>query len=916
MRKYLLLTYMSISYSCLIASGIIQHTSAQYGFVENKGQIINQHRIPNNSVLYLYSGNGFHVQLKNNGFSYELVQTERKPKAYNHEAATIENSFNNKYEAPEELVTYIQRVDISFVGANPNCEIIAYEPSQDYINYYSIATVPNGITNIHHYKRVIYKNVYYGIDAEFLISDNGFKYNFILQPGADVASIKLHFSGANNITLTNSKNILIETDYGNIEEQIPYTYQPTDFNRRVNIKSNFKHLALNLFGIEVEKYNTNNILVIDPIPWATYYGGSNNDICYDIAKDKSGNLLITGNTASTSNIATSGAYKTIFSGGSSDAFITKFSSVGNILWGTFYGGSGNYDDGFSIATDTVGNILVAGRTNSDTGISTSGAFQSTIAGSTDAFIVKFGPTGNRLWGSYYGGSNADMAYGIATDTACNVLLAGYTQSTTGIASSGAFDTTYAGNNDAFLVKFNSNGNRIWATYFGGSGNDVAKGVATDKIANIVITGSTSSTTEIATFSAHQNTYGGSNSDAFVAKFTATGGLWWSSYYGGASTDVGNDITCDISKGVCVTGFTSSTNLISTTYAITDTSLIYSGYQASFGGGNWWYGDAFVVKFTSTGVRLWGTYYGGNSDDRGMAINTDTAMNVLFIGCTFSTNNIASTGAYQTSYGGGSGQWGDAFLVKFTPIGVRLWATYYGGSGDDGGLGIVTDSVANIFVTGSATSTSGIATSGSYRSTNAGGCDAFIAAFTSGGTLPVKWLDFSASLNVDKSVLLNWGTSSEANNDLYEIERSLNTNEWNMVGKVQGRETTNSMSRYQFIDKQLPVVNNKFSSIYYRLKQIDFDGNFEYSKVVSINLNTKVIDEIIVYPNPNSGSFTISINDNKQKLIQVFDVLGNLVYEFLTAESTTNLTFPNSFKGIYFLSIQTNERRYNTKIIVE
>ena len=139
------------------------------------------------------------------------------------------------------------------------------------------------------------------------------------------------------------------------------------------------------------------------------------------------------------------------------------------MWGTYYGGGG-FDQMNDCATDASGNVFAAGRTESTWSIGSGGHDNSYGGGSSDAFLVKFNSAGVRQWGTYYGGTLSDFAYGCATDPSGNVYICGPTYSTSGIAS-GGYDNTHAGNNDAFLVKFNSGGVRQWATYHGGSSFD-------------------------------------------------------------------------------------------------------------------------------------------------------------------------------------------------------------------------------------------------------------------------------------------------------------------------------------------------------------------------------------------------------------------------------------------------------------
>ena len=134
------------------------------------------------------------------------------------------------------------------------------------------------------------------------------------------------------------------------------------------------------------------------------------------------------------------------------------------LWATYYGGTG-YDYDCSVATDAAGNVYLAGETRSTAGnIASGGAFQTVYGGGfSDAYLVKFDAAGNRIWATYYGGTDEDYGRSVATDVAGNVYLIGFTASIAGIPTGGAFQTALNGMYDAFLVKFDATGNRFFKT---------------------------------------------------------------------------------------------------------------------------------------------------------------------------------------------------------------------------------------------------------------------------------------------------------------------------------------------------------------------------------------------------------------------------------------------------------------------
>jgi len=194
---------------------------------------------------------------------------------------------------------------------------------------------------------------------------------------------------------------------------------------------------------------------------------------------------------------------------------------------------------------------------------------------------------------------------------------------------------------------------MWATYYGGSSTDVGEGLTLDASGNVYITGYTQSTSGIATTGAYQTSFGGSW-DAFLAKFNSTGSLQWATYFGGPNDDKGFDVTIDDSGYVYMMG-----------YCGAGISMSSGAYQTSCGGGY----DVFVAKFTNGGLRKWATYYGGSGNDDGNGIITDNSGNVYITGCTTSTSNIATSGAYKTSNSGGSSR-GDVFLAKFSNTAVH------------------------------------------------------------------------------------------------------------------------------------------------------------------------------------------------------------------------------------------------------
>ncbi len=324
----------------------------------------------------------------------------------------------------------------------------------------------------------------------------------------------------------------------------------------------------------------------------------------------------------------------------------------------------------------------------------------------------------RLWGTYYGSTATDFGYSVATDASGNVYMTGYTNDNSGKFGSGGFQNSSGGGNDAYLVKFDANGTRLWSTYFGGTGDDQGYNVAVDGNGDVYLSGQTSSSSNIASNGAFQTIYGGGTYDAFLAKFNSAGNLLWSTYFGDAGDDEGRAVTIDALGNVSLVGRTTSTNNIATGGAL----------QTAYGGGTY---DAFVSQFDLNGNQLWATYYGDANDDEGLAITSDGTGNIYFTGVTGSNSNMTTGGAYQTTYGGGTY---DGLIVALDVNGNLLWATYYGGSGQDEGRGIKA-TAGNLYLAGRTASASGIASGGAFQTTFGGvPYDAFLVRFDFNGNL--------------------------------------------------------------------------------------------------------------------------------------------------------------------------------------
>ena len=401
--------------------------------------------------------------------------------------------------------------------------------------------------------------------------------------------------------------------------------------------------------------------------YATYLGGSSDDIGFGIAVDGSGNAYVTGETASRSTDSdpsnnfptTLGAYDTVKTDGGIDAFVTKLNPTGSALvYSTFLGGI-NEDRGRSIAVDALGNGYVTGETKSGGTTpfpTTLGAFDTSQNGASnfDAFVTKLNPAGSALvYSTFLGASGTDQGFGIAVDSAGNAYVTGQTNDSTFPTTIGAFDTSKGSGFDVFVSKLNPAGTAlVYSTFLGGNNDDLGFGIAVDSAGSAYVTGQTQSSDFPTTAGAFDST--NSQTDAFVTKLNATGTapLLYSTFFGGSSADVGHAIAVDSVGNVYVTGETQSSNFPTTTGAL-DTS--YNGNV-----------DAFVAKLNPTlsgaASLVYSTYLGGSNADVGHGIVVTAPDTVYVAGETQSGGTTpfpTTTGAFDTSYNGSN----DAFVTK-------------------------------------------------------------------------------------------------------------------------------------------------------------------------------------------------------------------------------------------------------------
>ncbi|MCO6500827.1 MAG: SBBP repeat-containing protein [Vicingus serpentipes] len=694
------------------------------GFMENLGQMMDTEGKSVPFVLFKAEATNLNFWITKTGIT---LQTLKHEESENHEQG--DNILTESGVEDKERKLYWERIDIELKGAIIKKENIIKEgvSSEDFNFFYH--TCPDGIYGVKQYSKVTIKEVYPGIDwVLYRTKDDGFKYDFVVHSGANYKQIELIYKSKTPISINEQGQLEMYTLYGNLKENTPVSFYESqevvtqfvqNYQQPIKVNNDNGYETSISFQLPTFKNENSEILIIDPqLVWGTFYGGSNYDTFRSVNCDKSGNVLVTGSSTSSDFPVFnpgSGAFfqSTIinnpFGPARADVVILKFSNTGVRLWSTYYGGQMT-DNGFSIATDNNGNIFVTGEHSGNWGfplfnpLTTAYFFSPTSGGDGQFFILKFTPTGQRLWATSYVGANSGLSLNV--DVFGNVFVTGRVGFGLALFNSviGSYSQTSAGWIDSYILKFNNDGMLLWATYLGGaSGYNYSQSITTDVSGNVVVTGRTNSLS-FPTLNPLYATNSGKY-DVFITKFDNDGVMLWSTYYGGSFNDDGYSVITDSFENIFITGYTDSGNF--PTKDIGGTAYFQ---PVGIGGGLFpgeIGGDAFILKINSAGNNLlWGTFFGGAGRDNQTGIQSFHQLaldncNNIYVVVMSGDGDLPS----QTPCDGGwfkntfASYTTDIFISKFSNVGVYLWGSYLGGNGQNRYGAVAVDSLNNIFMVG-------------------------------------------------------------------------------------------------------------------------------------------------------------------------------------------------------------------------
>jgi len=399
--------------------------------------------------------------------------------------------------------------------------------------------------------------------------------------------------------------------------------------------------------------------------WAKAFGTTGEQQGYSITRDAQNNVIITGRFTGQMTFGGGGI---LLSPVGYDIFVAKFDSAGNYLWHARYGDAGIYQEGFDVATDSVGNIFLTGYFDSTINF---GGQSFTSGGLTDMFLVKLDPTGVHLWSKSFSAPSPQYGQSIAVDPQGNPILLANGFNTVNFGGGGL---TSAGNYDMFVAKFDGvTGAHTWSKRFGSANDDRALGIAADSAGNVVLTGRSDAAIDFGGGLVPSN----GSLDVLAVKLDAAGNHVWSKRFGDGGNQFGADVAIDAQDGVILTGgFESTVNL---------------GGGALQASGDI---DVFLAKLTSAGNHVWSKKYGaGGANLALLGLGVDSAGDVTAVG---SLDGAVSFGAgVLTSNLGADG----LVLHVGGGTGNLLWSRLYGGPGSQYIASVAPDSMKNLLITG-------------------------------------------------------------------------------------------------------------------------------------------------------------------------------------------------------------------------
>lgn len=692
-----------------------------------------------------------------------------------------------------------------------------------------------------------------------------------------------------------------DVGYGIETDNAGNTYLTGLFQGTVDFDPSASTATLTSFGNEdvfFAKYDINGNYV-----WAKSVGSTRTDYGSAIKMDKTGNIYVVGVYQGTADFDPStGTYTLTTSGTDVDIFFSKYDSNGNFIWANSINGTGIQDINSNIAFDKSGNIYITGYFQSTADFDPgTGTANLTSAGGWDIYFAKYDKNGNYIWANNIGSTTNDFGACIDIDFNSNILLSGYFTGTADFDPSAATSTlTTSGSDDIFIAKYDSLGNYKWAKSIGSSGSDFGYFVQADIYGNAYVTGSFQGTVDFDPSTGTTNLIASGSDDAFYAKYDMNGALLWANKIGSTGMDAGATIKIDKKGYEYLTGYFSSVADFDPTISLSN--LMPVGTQ-----------DIFIMKLyvCNTPDTISGLITGPG------AIPIDSGKVYVYkyqpgphagfldtVGFTV----INSNGIYKFP----ALPYGDYFVEAVAATSyTNAVSTYYSTKPNNyrwdsaifvphvGCAGLHYPNI-NITIidlpiqTGTGIISGNVNLEASYGQRLAGG---FNNTMSAGKSIDVKLGKKPAGGCTNR-------TTTDVNGN-YSFTQ-LDTGSYFVYVDIPNYVDTIAVLH-------ITTGNSSYTNVNYCVDSMMVHycatNTTRVDKINSIN------EEITIYPNPTNGTFTIKLDDYENTTVEVYNTIGQKVFNLLLQTNLTQLNLSDFSNGMYQLRVlKDNAFIFQSKVV--
>lgn len=647
--------------------------------------------------------------------------------------------------------------------------------------------------------------------------------------------------------------------------------------------------------------------------WAETAGGTLPDEANGCAIDESGNMYASGFYFS--NSINFGNGNSLSNDGICDGFVVKYNNAGSTQWASKVKGSSE-DKTTKCDVDNAGNVVATGYFNSNSiqfGGNNSHTVSNSNNGSFDGFIVKYNSNGTPLWFHAIGAADDDGGADVATDAAGNVYVTGWWRAAS--MTVGPTVLTSYGDSDMFLIKYDPNGNVLWAKTAGGADDDKGRGVTVDLDGNVIVTGYFKADMTIGN-TVYPNSGG---KDPFVIKYDPNGNVLHAKVFGNTGSEEAFSCSTDGDGSVYVTG-----NFTSSTVSFDTQSITNTGSSSGI----------FLVKLDSTLTAVWARAASSNNKDEPRDCSTNIHGNTVVTGI-FSGSNITFGNTVLNNNGDE-----EIFIAKYDKDGNLFWAKKIGKSKSDGGNGIAINNNGKIAIAGYYNSGSltlgnfnlnnsyfGIATSDVFVASM---CPTSIGADVQTACDSYTWTDGNTYTANNNTAVVNFPAGATNTCDsMVVLNLTINSVDVNVTETAPTLTANATGAIYRWLDctdnytfltgengRSFTATNSGSYAVEVTQNGCTDTSACQVLTTVGISEPSSSI-EVSLFPNPAASQVTVQLYGSFEKIrVDIFDQLGRVVFSKTDKGDMLNFNVNSFESGVYFIQIQTTQFKATKKLTVQ